>query len=171
MMVDPGRPRRILVDGPASRLLPPAGAGGRTDPPHYDRGFVLLTRLDLRGRQGPFDEVLPRPRDAGVDVHDAVAAILARVRAEGDGALRALTEQFDRVVLDELRVPPAEVEAARERVPAALRDALSLAAERIAAYHAHEGAPPGDLVTGGLTVRHLERAVERAGCYAPGGRA
>ncbi len=74
-------------------------------------------------------------------------------------------------MLDELRVPPAEVEAARERVPAALRDALSLAAERIGAYHAHDGTPPEDLVTGGLTVRHLERAVDRAGCNAPGGRA
>jgi histidinol dehydrogenase len=31
--------------------------------------------------------------------------------------------------------------------------------------------PPVDVVDGGLRVRHLERPVERAGCYAPGGRA
>src|SRR6202035_285669 len=42
---------------------------------------------------------------------------------------------------------------------------------RILAYHAHEGMPPGDLVEGGITVRQLPRPVERAGIYAPGGRA
>ena len=46
-----------------------------------------------------------------------------------------------------------------------------MAFDRILAYHAHEGLPPGDLVDGGITVRHLTRAVERAGIYAPGGRA
>ena len=50
-------------------------------------------------------------------------------------------------------------------------EALEVAFGRILAYHAHEGSRPGDLVEGGITVGHLTRAVERAGIYAPGGRA
>ncbi len=130
-----------------------------------------LQRLDVRGHAGPLDPVLPRPADPGRDVHDVVAAILARVRDEGDDAVRALTAELDRVDLAELRVPDAEVAAAAERVPAALREALEVAQRQIRAYHAHEGSPPGDFVDDGLRVRHLVRPVDRAGCYAPGGRA
>lgn len=130
-----------------------------------------LTRIDLRGHDGPFEAVLPRPVEPGLDVRDVVAGILARVRAEGDDALRALTAELDGVEVDELRVPPGEVTAALARATPELRSALELAHARISAYHADEGVPPGEFVSDGLTVRHLVRPVARAGCYAPGGRA
>jgi histidinol dehydrogenase len=132
---------------------------------------MSLARLDLRGRAGPFDEVLPRPADAGVDVREAVAAIVERVRTEGDRALFELTARFDRVTLERLRVPPADTVAALERVDPALRKALEVAWERLSAYHGLESAPPPDFVDSGVRVQHLVRPVERAGCYAPGGRA
>ncbi len=132
---------------------------------------MVLTRLDLRGVRPPYEEALPRPADAGADVHDAVAAIIAQVRRDGDRALYELTERFDGVTLGGLRVPDDEVRAALDRVPPALADALRTAFGRIVAYHAHEGTPPGDWTSGGVTVRHLPRPVARAGCYAPGGRA
>lgn len=130
-----------------------------------------LHRLDLRHHTGSLADALPRPADPGSDVREVVAAILARVRDGGDDALRALTAELDRVTVDDLRVPDDEVSAALGRVPADLREALEVAHRQITAYHAHEGAPPGDFVDGGLRVRHLVRPVERAGCYAPGGRA
>jgi histidinol dehydrogenase len=132
---------------------------------------VLLTPLDLRGRPGPYDDLLPRPADPGRPVADAVAAILADVRRDGDAALRALTERFDHVVLDDLAVPLTEARAALDAAPEDLRRALATAWERITAYHAAEGTPPGDVVSDGVRVRHLCRPVARAGCYAPGGRA
>jgi histidinol dehydrogenase len=132
---------------------------------------MLLTPLDLRGRRPPFDEDLPRPVDAGEDVAGVVSGIIARVRAEGDAAVGALTAEFDGAVVEELRVSAQEVAGAAERVPPALHDALELAYRRIYDYHANEGTPPGDFSSGGVTVRHLLRPVERAGCYAPGGRA
>jgi histidinol dehydrogenase len=46
-----------------------------------------------------------------------------------------------------------------------------VAHDRILAYHAHEAAPVDDFESGGITVSHIIRPVERAGCYAPGGRA
>src|SRR5580692_11285425 len=133
---------------------------------------MSLRTLDLRGTPPPYEAVLPRPSDPGSGVHDVVSDILRHVRAEGDEALIRYTAQFDRVdVSAGLRVPEAEIEKACADADPALWQALEVAFARILAYHAHEGAPPGDLVEGGVTVSHLTRAVERAGIYAPGGRA
>ena len=132
---------------------------------------MLLTPIDLRGVAGDLAAVLPRPDDAGSDVRDVVAKILAQVRSDGDSAVRALTEQFDGVVLGALRVDPAEVAAARARIPAELERALTVAAARIGAYHRLEPSAQPDFVDGGVRVQHLVRPVDRAGCYAPGGRA
>ncbi len=136
---------------------------------------MALRRLDLRGftgdRQALADR-LPRPVDEQDRSSDAVAGIIAEVRAGGDEALRACTARYDGVAIDRLRVPADELRAALDRIPPALQDALDVAHDRILAYHAHEaGDVPGDYVSGGVTVRHLVRPVTRAGCYAPGGRA
>src|SRR5580698_270430 len=133
---------------------------------------MSLRMLDLRGTPPPYEALLPRPPGPGSDVHDVVAEILRTVRAEGDEALVRYTADLDRVdVSDGLRVPPAEMERACSEADPALWRALEAAFGRILAYHAHEGTPPGDFVQGGITVAPLTRAVERAGIYAPGGRA
>jgi histidinol dehydrogenase len=137
---------------------------------------MALRRLDFRGFTGgrrALREALPRPDDVQDRSSAAVAAILDQVRTEGDTALRRLTQQFDGVELDDLRVPEEEIQAALKRIPAPLQEALDVAHDRILAYHAHEAGDgrPDDFESGGIGVRHLVRPVERAGCYAPGGRA
>jgi histidinol dehydrogenase len=135
---------------------------------------MSLRMLDLRGATPPFDQVLPRPDDPGSDVHDAVAEVLRQVRRRGDEAIIEFTATFDQVELadaEAMRIPSDEVMAALLRVPYQVKDALELAYGRIEAYHAHEGTPPGDYQSGGVTVAHLRRPVQRAGLYAPGGRA
>ena len=79
--------------------------------------------------------------------------------------------RFDGVTLDDLEVAPETVAGAPGRIAPELREALTVAAGRIAAYHAAEGELPADVVSDGVTVRHLVRPVARAGCYAPGGLA
>jgi histidinol dehydrogenase len=132
---------------------------------------MALARIDLRGHRGPLSAVLPRPSDGGADVREAVSRIIARVREGGDRALRAITAEFDGVVLDDLRVPPGHLAAACERIAPDLRTALEVAFDRITAYHAHELTVAPEFHGGGVVVRDLARPVERVGCYAPGGRA
>jgi histidinol dehydrogenase len=131
----------------------------------------MLQRLDLRGVRGDLTAVLPRPQVAGDEPVAAVRAIIDEVRAGGDAALRACTERFDGVVLDDLRVPPAALDAALAAIPAALRAALEAAAERITAYHRATVAPEVVHRHDGIRVRELRRPVDRAGLYVPGGRA
>ena len=131
----------------------------------------MLRRLDLRGTG--LDDVrdlrrrLPRPTAQTEPPIEQVRAVLDEVRADGDAALRRFAERFDGVVLDDLRVPPAEVAAALDEIPADLRDALEAAHDNIAAYH---GAQRGDEVVhhnGAVEIRELVRPVDRVGCYVP----
>lgn len=131
----------------------------------------MLQRLDLRGVRGDLAGVLPRPQVAGDEPVAAVRAILEEVRGGGDDALRACTERFDGVRLDDLRVPAAESEAALGAIPGPLREALEAAAERIGAYHRATVAPEVVHRHDGIRVRELRRPVDRAGLYVPGGRA
>ncbi|MEI8405811.1 MAG: histidinol dehydrogenase, partial [Actinomycetes bacterium] len=57
-------------------------------------------------------EFLPTPADPGADVADAVAAIIAEVRARGDDAIADLTERFDGVRLASSMVDSAQIAAA-----------------------------------------------------------
>jgi histidinol dehydrogenase len=133
---------------------------------------VLLAPLDLRGvpAAGLADKV-PRPSSEETFPSESVRAILDEVRLGGDGAVGDLTRRFDGVSPVTLKVPAGDLAAALEAITPELRRALELANDRILAYHRHEPAPPGDFSLDGVTVRHLVRAVDRAGLYAPGGQA
>jgi histidinol dehydrogenase len=101
-----------------------------------------------------------------------VEAILSQVQEQGDQALLELTERFDGVRPDPLRIPPERLAAAWEATAPALQEALRLAHQRILAFH--EQQRPADLaVTGphGERLGRRWRPVERAGLYVPGGRA
>jgi len=131
----------------------------------------MLTRLDLRAATCDLRPLLPRPEVGGAAPVAAVRAILDDVRARGDAALLDLSERFDGVRPDPLRVPAEEIKATREAVAPALREALEAAWANIVDHHRHQRR--GDTMTEdrGLVLRELRRPVERAGCYVPGGRA
>ena len=65
----------------------------------------------------------------------AVARIIADIRARGDAALLDWTRQLDGVSLPSVAVSADEIDAAYAETPAAVRDALELAASRIRAFH------------------------------------
>lgn len=132
---------------------------------------LVLRRLDLRGAGLDLRDRLPRPTQAGDGPLAAVQSILAEVRARGDAAVRELTERFDGVRLDDLRVPASELAAALGRIPAELREAMDVAAANIRAYHETQVVPEVAHERDGIVVRDLRRPVDRAGLYVPGGRA
>ena len=140
--------------------------------PRDEPAQPLLTRIDLRGVKGPLGHRLPKPEI--IDDEQAAAAvrrILAEVRQEGDAGLRNATERFDRVRIDDIRVPQDDVKAALDRIPADLRTALETAHDNIADYHRSQLHPDSRYERDGVVIRELRRPVDRAGCYVPGGRA
>jgi histidinol dehydrogenase len=131
-----------------------------------------LARVDVRGATEDLAGLLPAPHIVDdTAATDAVRRILAEVRAGGDQGLRALTERFDGVCIDDLRVPSDELRSALEEIPTALRQALEVANENIVAYHRTQVHPDTRHEREGVVVRELRRPVGRAGLYVPGGRA
>ena len=121
-----------------------------------------------------FKALLGLKREQTADVNVAVAAIVARVRAEGDAALIELTREFDDLDLRQvgLKVTAAEIDAARGKVEQKTLQALELAHERILDHHKRQ-LPKNDLYRDRLGVELGTRwtPVASAGLYVPGGTA
>jgi len=138
--------------------------------------MTMPKRLQTRdpGFEAAFAAFLGEKREASQDVGDAVAGILADVRARGDAALIDLSKKFDRVDLGKLglRVSKAEVEQARAACSQETLDALQVAADRIAEHHERQ-VPINERYTDAVGVELGWRwtAVESVGLYVPGGLA
>lgn len=131
----------------------------------------MLNRLDLRGKTGDLRGLLPRPQAATEPPAAHVQALLADVRERGDAAVREITERFDGVAPDQLRVPQSEIDASLASIPPLLREALEVAKANILAYHREQLHEEARHERDGLVVRELRRPVDRAGVYVPGGLA
>lgn len=133
-------------------------------------------RLDAGdpGFAAAFDRLVADKRESDADVGEAVAAILADVRSRGDAALIEHTRRFDRLELtpDTLAISEAERAEAAEQVPAQVKAALELAAERIRAFHWRQ-MPRDDRFRdeAGVRLEQRWRPVAAAGLYVPGGKA
>ena len=133
--------------------------------------FLNTKDADFEDR---FRALLAMKREDAPDVDEAVAGIIADVRARGDAALIELTAKFDRLDLtpETFAFSTAEIDAAVAEVPEAERAALHVAAERIRAYH--ERQLPEDKSWTDETGAKLGwrwTPVAAAGLYVPGGLA
>lgn len=101
-----------------------------------------------------------------------VAAILERVRAGGDRALRELGLHLDGVDLATFAVTPEEFAAAAATVPDVLRAAIQTAAQRIEVYHRAGMQQPYALDTDdGVRCERILRPIRSVGLYVPAGSA
>jgi histidinol dehydrogenase len=135
--------------------------------------MIRLTTSDP-GFEAAFVRLLNLARETTEQVDQAVAAIIADVRARGDAALIDYTARFDRAVLDagRLAISAAEIDAAVAGIPPDLAAALDLAARRIEAFH-HAQLPQDLRMTDadGLTLGMRWNALDAVGIYVPGGKA
>ncbi len=121
-----------------------------------------------------FAEFLGARRGAGADVAATVASIVADVRENGDAALIAASERFDRVRLtpETLAVPADDLAAALSAVAPEVRSALEMAAARIRDFHVRQ--LPDDLRfddDAGVTLGLRWTPLASVGVYVPGGTA
>ncbi|EKO3923885.1 histidinol dehydrogenase [Vibrio metschnikovii] len=119
------------------------------------------------------ESVLERPAiSAGANITATVQDLISQVRREGDKALLALTEKFDRVKPDTLRVLQAEIDAASERLSAEMKQALQQAYSNIAKFHKAQKSQPLRVETmPGVVCEQVTRAINKVGLYIPGGSA
>jgi len=147
---------------------------GRPDTAGQDRSEVdLFARGPLSRLDGPALAHLLE-RDLGDDgrVRDIVAGLIDVVRTRGDDALRDMARRFDDVELEAIEVPRSAWDDALQAIDGPVRAALERAARNIRTFHAAQ--VPDEVtveVEPGVRVTRVSTPVERAGVYAPGGRA
>ena len=117
------------------------------------------------------EQILASPKPIN-DVSDAVSAILARVRCEGDRALYEYTERFDGVKLDALRVSDAELREGESKVSADFLKILEASAKNIREFHEKQRREGFEIRReNGVVLGQKILPIERVGLYVPGGTA
>ncbi|EPM6961992.1 histidinol dehydrogenase [Vibrio alginolyticus] len=119
------------------------------------------------------DSILERPAIAeGANITTAVAEVIAKVRKEGDSALIELTEKFDRVKPESIRVSSQEIKAASERLSESMKSALEQAYANISKFHKAQKPQPIKVETQpGVLCEQVTRPIQKVGLYIPGGSA
>jgi len=117
-------------------------------------------------------ELLKRPTLNTENLFDTVRGIINRVRAEGDVAVLALEEQFDKVKLSSLAVSTEEWQEAETLLSDELKAAIRLAKQNIETFHAAQRFEGKKVETQpGVTCWQKAVAIEKVGLYIPGGTA
>jgi len=123
-------------------------------------------------------ELTDRSSTATPEVRARAREIVDAVRRGGDAALRDANGRFGGGLREpadapRLRVPTEELRAARDRLPAELREGLEHMATNIERFHAVEVPPAEQWVTvePGVEVGRVWRGLDRVAAYVPGGTA
>ena len=116
--------------------------------------------------------------DTDVAIEQRVADILADVKKRGDAAVLDYTARFDGLEvasMGALELTQAELKAAFETIPAAQRDALVAAAQRVRTYHEAQKEANGKSWQyrdeDGTLLGQKVTPLDRVGIYVPGGKA
>jgi len=108
-------------------------------------------------------------------IDQVVANILKDVKARGDAAVLEYTNRFDKTnatSLAALEIPQAELHAALNGLPAAQREALKAAADRVRSYHEKQVMQSWQYTEAdGTLLGQQVTALDRVGLYVPGGKA
>jgi len=118
----------------------------------------------------PNSEIFARENIAA-NVEAVVSQIIADVRANGDRALYAYAEKFDKAKLSSLEVSAEEMEAAIAQVEPEFLDILREAAANIRFFHEKQVRNSFVLNRDGIVMGQKVTPIEKVGLYVPGGTA
>lgn len=117
----------------------------------------------------------PQGQDAQADrsLTETVSGIIARVKDEGDAALRAYSQQFDKVVPAQFEVSEQEIAEALAGMDAQTRRDSEFAISQVRRFAQAQLATMQPLEVETLPGVHLGHRIiplQTVGCYVPGGR-
>lgn len=117
-------------------------------------------------------KICKRPVIPSEDLEDKVKNILELVQQKGDTVLKEMNLQFDKAVVEDLKVSEAEIEASKKQVSEELKLAISVAAKNIRSFHEAQQITETAVETmPGILCWRKSVAIENVGLYIPGGSA
>ncbi|WP_375322185.1 histidinol dehydrogenase [Aliivibrio logei] len=119
------------------------------------------------------DTVLQRPAiTEGANITAAVTSVINTVKQDGDAGVLALTEKFDGVRPESIRVSKSEIDAASERLSEEMKAALQQAYSNISKFHKAQKPQPIKVETQpGVVCEQITMPINKVGLYIPGGSA
>lgn len=133
---------------------------------------MTMRRIDLKLLEPFTADFIDRTGAFNPGALSAATAIIEEVRTGGDAALRALTEKFDGVRIEDFRVSEAAIEAAMAEVDPDTVDALNHAAAQIRDFHERQKQQSWFFAReDGAIVGSKVTPLGSVGIYVPGGRA
>ncbi|MDE2615802.1 MAG: histidinol dehydrogenase [Burkholderiales bacterium] len=143
---------------------------------------LIARPLRLSTAQADFEQRFKErqhwPGETDAAIEQRVAEILADVQKRGDAAVLEYTARFDGLQaasLKELELSQAELKTAFDALPAAQREALQAAAQRVRSYHEAQKRASGESWSyrdaEGTLLGQKVTPLDRVGIYVPGGKA
>lgn len=130
--------------------------------------YFEYNQLDIEDKK----KLVSRNSDSDHTIQKKVEEIIAEVKANGDQALKAYAEKFDRVSLDSLVISEGEINLQAEKVDRNQKRALEIAFNNIYMFHRYQLIKEKRVeTTNGVTCWRENRPIERVGLYIPGGTA
>jgi histidinol dehydrogenase len=126
------------------------------------------------------EELIRVPESSATEVRTQVEEILRKVKTEGDAAVLELTNRFDKTDaagMSDLEISAAEMAAAVERIEPIVVEALEESINRVRSYHEKQLQAGGGneewsfVDAEGNRLGQRVMPMQRAGMYAPGGKA
>lgn len=130
-----------------------------------------MKRIEYPARE-EWAPLLQRPVLEIEQLFDTVRGVIDDVRRDGDKAVIAMEEKFDKVQLPALAVTDAEIEEAERTVTDELKKAITLAKSNIGIFHRSQETAIRKIETmPGVCCWRKSVAIEKVGLYIPGGMA
>jgi histidinol dehydrogenase len=137
--------------------------------------ILSTTSVDFESQ---FKAKLHWSADADAAIEQRVADILVDVQKRGDAAVLEYTQRFDGLAVGsmaDLELTQADFKVAFDGLPAAQREALQAAAERVRSYHEAQKKANGESWSyrdeDGNLLGQKVTPLDRVGIYVPGGKA
>jgi histidinol dehydrogenase len=135
---------------------------------------MRILQLTKETKSNILEDLLKRSPNSYGAYEERVAAIIERVRSEGDAAVFAYTKQFDGadITADNLLVTDDEIKEAYDTVDAALLAVIKKALVNIREYHEKQRQYSWfDSKENGVILGQKVTPLRRVGVYVPGGKA
>jgi len=119
-----------------------------------------------------WEKIVSRPVIDNSHLFELVKTVLEDVKHNGDKAVAAYSEKFDKAILEHFVVSPNEIDEAEQLIPEALKEAIKLASANIEMFHSSQQLVLQKIETSpGVLCWQKAVGIEKVGLYVPGGTA
>jgi histidinol dehydrogenase len=119
-----------------------------------------------------WEKIIKRPAIDLQELETKVSTILIDIKLNGDEAVKKYSLQFDKIVLDDLKVSAKEIEDSEKLISSELKKAIEQAKANIEKFHISQREEVNVIETmPGVKCWRKSVGIEKVGLYIPGGSA